>query len=373
MTWLGLILRNLWRRPGRSIFTLAGVALAVASYLTLAGLSQGMDEGTQASLNERRIDLVVSRAGMFEVFGGSLPEALEARVRAVPGVADVYAHLDTLMPAGEDTHAIVAGWRPEDFEYREMPVLRGRKPIPGQAEVALGDQLAQALHADVAGSTVTPDFAQLRVAGIMGFTTESPCGSGDDAAARSAGVALSARPGDDLPAEAQQCRGARRDHGGAGEDQGVAARPERRHHRRSPARQQDRRQSSRGLGGHRAGGAVMAGLSVLNTLAMAVEERTREIGILSMIGWSRGRVMRLVLGEGLILAGIGGLFGLVLGYFGGRAVVLFVLPGSGLGVTQTVGLDAKAMAAALVVGALGAAWPAWRAAGLTPAMAMQHQ
>jgi hypothetical protein len=35
-----------------------------------------MEQGTQASLNERRIDLVVSRAGMFEVFGGSLPESL---------------------------------------------------------------------------------------------------------------------------------------------------------------------------------------------------------------------------------------------------------------------------------------------------------
>jgi putative ABC transport system permease protein len=372
MTWLGLILRNLWRRPGRSIFTLAGVALAVASYLTLAGLSQGMDEGTQASLNERRIDLVVSRAGMFEVFGGSLPESLEARVRAVPGVADVSADLDTFMPAGEDTHAIVAGWRPEDFEYREMPLLRGRKPIPGQGEVALGDQLAQALHADV-GSTVTLDFSQLRVAGIMGFTTGIMRGSA--MMPLSDLQAMLSRPGQVTIYQLRLSNPG---------TPGAAAAVQARIKALQPGLSVDT--TDEALRGNKivailaaASAAialvalVMAGLSVLNTLAMAVEERTREIGILSMIGWSRGRVMRLVLGEGLILAGIGGLFGLALGYFGGRAVVLFVLPGSGLGVTQTVGLDAKAMAAALVVGALGAAWPAWRAAGLTPAMAMQHQ
>ena len=57
MTWMGLIGRNLWRRPGRSVFTLLGVALAIASYLTLSGLSLGLSDGSEVSLNERRIDL----------------------------------------------------------------------------------------------------------------------------------------------------------------------------------------------------------------------------------------------------------------------------------------------------------------------------
>ena len=35
MTWMGLVLRNLFRRPGRAAFTLLGVALAVASYMAL--------------------------------------------------------------------------------------------------------------------------------------------------------------------------------------------------------------------------------------------------------------------------------------------------------------------------------------------------
>ncbi len=47
-----------------------------------------------------------------------------------------------------------------------------------------------------------------------------------------------------------------------------------------------------------------------NTMAMAVRERTREIGTLKALGFSDGRILRLVLGESLLLAMTGGLIGL---------------------------------------------------------------
>ncbi len=47
-----------------------------------------------------------------------------------------------------------------------------------------------------------------------------------------------------------------------------------------------------------------------NTMAMAVTERTLEIGVLKTLGFSNGRILRLVLGESLLLAAIGGLTGL---------------------------------------------------------------
>lgn len=47
-----------------------------------------------------------------------------------------------------------------------------------------------------------------------------------------------------------------------------------------------------------------------NTMAMSVRERTREIGVLKTLGFSNGRILRLILGESLLLATIGGLVGL---------------------------------------------------------------
>jgi putative ABC transport system permease protein len=47
-----------------------------------------------------------------------------------------------------------------------------------------------------------------------------------------------------------------------------------------------------------------------NTLIMALRERTREIGVLKTLGFPAGRILRLVLGESLLLAFLGGIPGL---------------------------------------------------------------
>ena len=56
-----------------------------------------------------------------------------------------------------------------------------------------------------------------------------------------------------------------------------------------------------------------------NTMALSVRERTREIGVLKTLGFSGARILRLVLGESILLALIGGLPGL------GLALLFLVL------------------------------------------------
>ncbi len=46
---------------------------------------------------------------------------------------------------------------------------------------------------------------------------------------------------------------------------------------------------------------VIGVISMLNTMAMSVLERTQEIGILRAVGWTRWRVIRMVLGEAVML------------------------------------------------------------------------
>jgi putative ABC transport system permease protein len=49
-----------------------------------------------------------------------------------------------------------------------------------------------------------------------------------------------------------------------------------------------------------------------NTMALSIRERTREIGVLKTLGFSGARILRLVLGESMLLALIGGIPGLAI-------------------------------------------------------------
>ncbi|UZN02992.1 ABC transporter permease [Cellulomonas sp. S1-8] len=109
---------------------------------------------------------------------------------------------------------------------------------------------------------------------------------------------------------------------------------------------------------------VIAVLGIVNTLALSVIERTREIGLLRAVGLGRLQLAGVVTVESVLTAVFGTVVGLVVGV--GLASVLprvyaeegldtLVVPWDGLAVMMTL---------ALVVGVLAAAWPAARAARL---------
>ena len=59
---------------------------------------------------------------------------------------------------------------------------------------------------------------------------------------------------------------------------------------------------------------LVGGLGMMNAMVMSVLERTREIGTLRAVGWSRRRVVTLILGETMVLSLIGGLVGIASGW-----------------------------------------------------------
>ena len=56
------------------------------------------------------------------------------------------------------------------------------------------------------------------------------------------------------------------------------------------------------------------GLTVLNTMLMAVFERTREIGVLRALGWRRRAVLGMILRESVLLGLLGGVVGIVISF-----------------------------------------------------------
>ena len=111
---------------------------------------------------------------------------------------------------------------------------------------------------------------------------------------------------------------------------------------------------------------LVGGIGVANTMVIAVLERRSEIGRRRALGATRGHIRTQFLGESVLLAGLGGIGGAVLGgtvtaVFAASRDWPFALPGWVL---------AGAVAATILVGALAGAYPAARAARMSPTAAL---
>jgi putative ABC transport system permease protein len=118
---------------------------------------------------------------------------------------------------------------------------------------------------------------------------------------------------------------------------------------------------------------IVGGLSVINTMAMSIAERTREIGIKRAIGGSRSRIVRELVTESALMGLIGGLLGLGFG-----AVVCVY--GNEVGRTSgtilfelTPGTAISAVAFATILGAIAGFVPALHAARLDPVTALRYE
>jgi putative ABC transport system permease protein len=118
-------------------------------------------------------------------------------------------------------------------------------------------------------------------------------------------------------------------------------------------------------------------IGVLNIMLVSVTERTREIGIRKAIGATRRAILQQFLIESIVLAGLGGIIGVLLG-IGLSVLGATIAPAFG----STVGTFAPAVSIpsvvlsfgiSLVIGLVAGGYPANRAARLRPVEALRYE
>jgi putative ABC transport system permease protein len=109
---------------------------------------------------------------------------------------------------------------------------------------------------------------------------------------------------------------------------------------------------------------VIAVLGIVNTLALSVTERTREIGLLRAIGMSRRQLRRMIRLESVVMAIFGAVLGLIVGLGFGISLQR-TLADDGISELRVPGVQLVVfLVVAALVGVLAAVWPARRAAKL---------
>lgn len=112
---------------------------------------------------------------------------------------------------------------------------------------------------------------------------------------------------------------------------------------------------------------LVGGIGVANTMVIAVLERRSEIGLRRALGATRGHIRVQFLGESVLLAGLGGIGGAVLG---GIATTVFAASRDWPPFALPLWVLGIAAGLTVLVGAIAGAYPATRAARMSPTAAL---
>jgi putative ABC transport system permease protein len=393
MYFVAIILKNLTRRPIRTALTILGLAVAVGSMIALLGVSKNFRSSLGDTFALRRVDLIVVPAGAADQLSGEIPDTVVEQVakwddvEAVDAALVELSKMETRDPRGPDDvppsrPVLVQAWRPDNFGFGDMEIVAGRSLAPsdtGHFRAMLGSQLAENLKKNVGGH-VTISRRKFEIIGV--FKSSSVYETGgvltllkdyQDVSGREGvvtGFSLRVRKKTDNPdAEVEAVR------------QRIQALTDEKGRSLELAADRPQKYLDDAIHLKITGAmawmvsaiAILIGvISMLNTMAMSVLERTQEIGILRAVGWPPGRVIRMVLGEAVLIALASAFVGSVGAIAGTYLLALsprvsgFLEPGIAFSVI------AQGTIITVLIGLLGGAYPAIRAARLLPTEAIRH-
>jgi putative ABC transport system permease protein len=360
VTWLGLVRKNLLRRPVRTLLTAAGVALGVGLIVALLSIAAGTERTAGDLIHVGRADFGLFQSGVADATKSLLPVSLETRVAHDPGVAQtalVFLYVTTV--DGQES-SLVLGLAPDEFAAQRLTLVSGTR-----AGALAGD------HFDAhVGGPVRIGRRSFPVTGI--FHSGNRFEDSGVVLPLATVQALANRPGEATSIGVVAKPGQR--------PQAVATRLEKKYGITAvvePGQAVNVDTSSRLIIDVGWVISVLAlivgGIGVANTMAMSVFERVREIGILRAVGWPGRRIAGLIVSEAIGIAAAALVLGLALGVLAARLFTARTGLSSLVSPDFTAGVFLWGLAFALGVCVVGAAYPAWRALRLSPIEALRRE
>jgi len=364
-----VVLRNLWRNRLRTVLTLLGVASGTAVLVSLLSVTTSLKGQVHALLATQRLDVAVQARGAASPARSRISRADYEAIQRVPGVRETAALVVGSIQTAWSPYFVIFGLSRLEGLSSQVRLVEGQLSVPGPRALLLGELVARELDYRVGNKIMLAEGEIFSIVGIYSLGI----GIGDGGAVLDlADAQRLLQQGDYVNLALVRAAGA--------VDRVVdglrRAFPHLTVTRTGELVGELRILGTLDLFAWAVAAIALCAcfLAVMNAFLMAVTQRTREIGILRAVGWSRLMVFRMVVAEALMISLGGALVGNALGLVALRALALSRATGLGW-LPRHIPAEVVWGSIALVVasGALSAFYPALMAARLRPADALRWE
>jgi len=386
----------------RSMLTMLGIVIGVAAVIAVVALGTGAQSAVKDRISSLGTTLLTVIPGQQRGMGVSFDQSMKLTMDDAAALEDRATNLSAVQPEmtsrlqvqylNQNTNTSIVGTTANYLEVRKYELQAGRmfsrSEDEGRQRVAvLGPTVLDALGINspdaILGEAVRIRGIQFTVVGVLKSKGQSsPFGNPDDQVLvpittgrfrlfgtdRLRSISVLAQSEEKIP-----------------DAMADVQRVLRREHRLAQGRPDDFMIRSQAdflntlgettqvftylLSGIAAVSLLVGGIGIMNIMLVSVTERTREIGIRKALGATRANILLQFLIEAVVLCLLGGLIGALVGSGGATAMSKFfqwntIISG---------GAIAAAFVFSAVVGVVFGVWPARRAAGLDPIVALRYE